>query len=224
MATTGTQTVLDIVTDALLDIEAIQMGQNVPGKQGDHAKRMLNRLMKSWQALDHTPTFLVAEQSVTATTSASHTMSPVRPLRILSARLKQTDGNEVPMIQMTRDEYDELPDKDTTGTPTQFYYDRQKEAAEFIVWPLFSSVTTETFEITYEREYEDIAALSDTIDLPGEWYDVAVKQLAARLAPAYGIDPGTQANLMMSGEVALNRAMASEVSGDSVYFNGSDRA
>lgn len=216
MATTGTQTVLDIVTDALLDIEAVQMGQSVPGKQGAHAMRVLNRLMKSWQRLEPTPDFLVASQSVTATTSAAHTLSPVRPIRILNANLKQTDGTEIPMIELSRDEYDELPDKDTTGIPTQFYYDRQKESAVFYVWPLFSSVTTETFEITYEREFEDISALTDTIDLPSEWYDVAVKQLAARLVHAYGSEAAKQ-TMPMEAEYALNRALASAVTG-SVYF------
>lgn len=219
MATTGTQTVLDIVTDALLDIEAIQMGQNVPGKQGDHAKRLLNRLMKSWQLLDFTPDFLVASQSVAATTSAAHTLSPVRPVRLLSVRVKNTNGNEIPMIELTRDEYDQLPNKDAIGTPTQFYYDRQKENAILYVYPLYSSVTTETFEITYEREFEDIASLSDTIDLPGEWYDVAVKQLADRLAPAYGSEASKQRTAMEAAR-ALNTALAAEAAGDNVRFVG----
>ncbi len=215
MAVTGTETVREIITDALLDIGAVQEGEDLPATQAAQALRVLNRLMKTWQMYEGSPAFLVSSQSVTATTSAAHTMSPIRPVRLLSVRLKGTSGIEIPMVEMTRGEYDDLPDKDSTGTPTQFYYDRQKETARLYVWPLFSSVTTETFEVTYEREFEDIASLGDTIDLPSEWYDVAVKQLAARLAPSYGVrDPS------LAGEAAyyLNLALAAGAENRSVFW------
>lgn len=215
MAVTGTETVRDIITDALLDIQAVNEGEDIPASQAAQALRVMNRLMKSWQLMDGSPAFLKASQSVTATTSAAHTMSPIRPLRVLSVRLKGTDGNETSMVEMTREEYDQLPDKDATGTPTQWYYDRQKEAARLYVWPLFSAVTTETFEVTYEREFEDIASLNDVIDLPGEWYDVAVRQLSARLAPSYGVkDP----NLDMKAAYALNLALAAGMEHQSVFW------
>lgn len=215
MATTGTATVLDIVTDALLDLEVGAIGFDQDANITAHAVRHLNRLMKSWQLQDGAPSFLRSAMTLTLTTSATYTLNPVRPIRILSARFKRT-GTETPMIRLTRQEYDDLPRKTTVGMPTQFYYDRQKEAALFYVWPVLSVAAGETVQITYEREFEDVA-LNDAIDLPGEWYDVAVKQLAARLAPSHGSEAAKQ-RLPGEAEIALRQALGASVDGESVYF------
>jgi hypothetical protein len=215
MAVTGTQTVQDIVTDALLDLEVGAIGVDTDATLAAHAVRVLNRLMKSWQLDDAAPSFMKASQTLTLTTAASYTLAPERPVRILSARLKRS-GIETPMIRLTRDEYDELPVKTTTGLPTQFYYDRQKEDALFYVWPVLATAAGETIEITYEREFEDVG-INDTIDLPGEWWDVAVLQLASRLVHAYGSE-GAKQSVPMRAEMALNKALGAAMDGESVYW------
>jgi len=223
MAVTATETVRDIITDALLDLEAVQMGQSIPAKQADHAKRTLNRLMKSWQLMDGTPAFLKASMTVPVQASASRSLEavdrPERPIRLLSVRY-DNGTSELPMIELTRDEYDELPNKDATGTPTQFYYDRQKQDALFYVWPVPSSASG-NYQITYEREFEDVSSLNDVIDLPAEWYDAAVKQLAARLAPAYGSE-AAKGRLPAEAAYALNLALAHGMAGESVHFGAGD--
>lgn len=216
MAVTGTQTVRDIITDALLDLEVGSIGLDADATLAAHAVRVLNRLMKSWQLNDDAPAFMKASQSLALTTAASYTLNPERPVRILSARFKR-GGQEIPMIRLTRDEYDNLPVKTTTGTPTQFYYDRQKEDALFYVWPVLASASGETVEITYEREFEDVD-INDTIDPPGEWWDVAVLQLASRLVHAYGSEAAKQ-SIPMRAEMAMNKALGASVDGESVYFS-----
>jgi hypothetical protein len=215
MAVTGTQTVRDIVTDALLDIEVGAIGRAAKAELADHAVRHLNRVMKSWQVRDDAPSFLKASMTVTLTTDESYTLNPVRPVRILSARLKR-NGIETPMFRMARDEYDELPQKMSKGLPTQFYYDRQREAALFYVWPVLAAANGETVEITYEREFEDVG-INDTIDLPGEWWDAAVLQLASRLVHAYGSEQA-KASIPMRAEMALNMALGASMDGESVRF------
>lgn len=215
MAVTGTQTVRDIITDAMLDLEVGAIGIEAEASLAAHAVRVLNRIMKAWQLDDASPTFLKASQSLALTTAASYSLLPERPIRILSARFKR-GGQEIPMIRLTRDDYDTLPVKTTTGTPTQFYYDRQKEDALFYVWPVLSSASGETVEITYEREFEDVD-INDTIDLPGEWWDVAVLQLASRLVHAHGSEAAKQM-IPMRAEMALNKALGASVDGESVVW------
>jgi hypothetical protein len=215
MATTGVQTVRDIVEDALLDLEVGAIGTAARANLAVHAVRVLNRVMKSWQLMDGAPSFLKASQSLTLTTAASYTLDPERPVRILSARLKRS-SIETPMFRLTRDEYDELPQKLVTGLPTQFYYDRQKEDALFYVWPVLVAANGETVEITYERELEDVG-INDNIDLPGEWWDVAVLQLASRLVHAYGSE-AAKASIPGRAAAALNMALGAGADGESVYF------
>lgn len=216
MAVTGTQTVRDIITDAMLDLEVGAIGVEAEATLAAHAVRVLNRLMKAWQLDDAAPSFLKASQTLTLTTAASYSLLPERPIRILSARFKRS-GQEIPMIRLSRDEYDQLPVKTTTGTPTQFYYDRQKEDALFYVWPVLATAAGETVEITYEREFEDVG-INDTIDLPGEWWDVAVLQLASRLAHAHGSEAAKQ-SIFMRAEIAMNKALGAAMDGESVYFS-----
>lgn len=215
MAVTGTQTVRDIITDAMLDLEVGSIGAQARANLAEHAVRVLNRIMKAWQLDDAAPSFLKASQTLPLTRAASYTLAPKRPVRILSARLKR-QGIEIPMIRLTRDEYDTLPVKTTTGLPTQFYYDRQKEAALFYVWPVLAVANRETVEITYEREFEDVG-INDNIDLPGEWWDVAVLQLASRLVHAHGSE-AAKASIPGRAEMALNKALGAAVDGESVYW------
>ena len=186
MAVTGTNTVRTIVQDALLDIEAGTLGQAADAVAMAHGIRHLNRLMKSWQSQGYLQS-LVAQQSLTLVAdTAAHTMSPVRPMKILNVRYKDANGTELPMNELSRQEYDELPIKTSQGIPTNFYYDKQKESAVINFWPVIASVTTETAEITYEREYEDISDEDDVIDIPAEAYDAVVLNLGKRLTHTYG--------------------------------------
>lgn len=216
MAVTGTETVREIVTDALLDVGAATLGQAPEADEMALGVRHLSRLMKQWQTEGY-PVFVKASQTVTPVADTlSYTMSPVRPIRILNANLKN-DGIETPMYEMSRDEYDSLPDKDANGQPTNFYYDRQKESALFYIWPVLSAVDDETIEVTYEREIEDLT-VDDTIDCPAEWYNAVTLGLAARLCHPFQKMDQWQV-LKMEAEDALSTAFAAD-SEDSVFFTG----
>ena len=211
MSTTATETVRDIVSDALLDLGVSVIGQTPIAENMALGVRHLSRIMKTWNAKGYSQ-FLKASQTVTLTTGASYILAPVRPIKILDARFNR-NGIETPMIEITRNEYDELPLKDTTGQPTQFYYDRQKEAAIFYVWPLLNVAAGETIEMTYEREPEDISSPNDAIDLPAEWYDAAVLTLAARLTVPFEIGEPKRSSIKMDAREALDEALASDVEG-----------
>lgn len=187
MAVTDTDTVLDICTDALREAGVVAIDDEASAEEITIAIRHLNRMMKSWQNKGHN-LWTVTSLSETATTNASYTLTPVRPHSIVNVRWKNTSGYEIPLTPITRDEYDNLPNKSATGQPVQWYFDRQREAAKLYVWPVPSSVTTETLEITYHREVEDMAS-SDTVDAPGEWYEAIVMNLALRMCNAFGAEP-----------------------------------
>lgn len=217
MAVTSTYTVRDICLKALKKAGIIaQDAKSAESYEIDTARDDLHVLLKSWQNTDFR-VFTMASQSVTLTTAASYTLSPERPMSLLTVRFKK-DGRETPMIQMTRQEYDELPDKDVTGQPTQFYYDRQREDALLYIWPLLSSASGETLEITYWREIDDVASLNDTVDMPVEWYRALIYNLAADLCDDFEIE-----NMKIEAKAAmlLNEARGFDAEG-AVYFGGRD--
>lgn len=212
MAVTGTITTQDLITDALRKIGVVAEDEPMTADQAANGLRAWNRLLKSWQNRGYN-LWAVTLQTVTLTTAASYTMAPVRPVRILGARFVR-NGIETPMLAMTRQEYDDLPVKASTGLPTRYYYDKQREAALLYVWPVLASASGETIRVTYEREAEDQTSLSAVPDIPAEWWEAAVYGLAARLADDYGKNVP---NVIARAEEELRLALADDHEG-SVYF------
>ena len=213
MAVTRTYTVSTICTRALRKIGVVAIDEAATAEIIEIAREGLEMMLKSWQnrELDR---FLTSSMSIACTTNAAYTLDPVRPLRIKNVRFRQ-QGRDLPMVSMVRDQYDNLPVKDTTGIPTQYYYDRQREAAQLFVWPVLSAVNGETLEITYVREIEDVD-LNDAIDMPAEWYNAAVYGLADQLADDFDI---TKPTVTARANQLLNEALAFDREG-SVYFAG----
>lgn len=214
MAVTGTYTNLEICEDAMRKAGILGIEESAAeADEIDLVKRNLNRMLKAWQAhgyMQHT----IASQSVVLSTSASYTLSPVRPVRIHNVNFRRS-SIDTPMTEFTRNEYDTLPNKASTGQPTCWYYDKQREAALLYVWPVMSSVSGETLEITYEREIEDVV-LSEEADVPGEWYDAVVYGLASRILS----DFGEQNQLILArAEAELDLALSADREG-SVFFAG----
>lgn len=212
MSVTGKYRVKDLITDALRKAGVTAHDEAASADQIATGRAELDRIMKGWQVREEFD-FMRASMSVAATTSAIYTLSPERPIRIESARWKDVSGNEVWMTSMTRQEYDALPNKDSTGIPTQYHYDRQAEDARLLVWPVATLTASRTLEITYQREFADVR-LGDEVGLPGEWWNAAVLTLAAELADTFGT---TRPNLQIKAQMAERDVLAGQSYG-SVFF------
>lgn len=217
MAVTGTRTVQDIVTAALRKIGVADAVEPVAAHDMELGREQLDRMLKAWQNRGYNLWTYTAEP-LTLTTAASYTLTTVRPLRILSARYKPTAaGTETAMMPLSREEYDALPLKTATGTPTCYHYDRQAEAAKIYIWPVLAAATTQTIQLTIERETTDADDINNVVDLPGEWWDAAVYGLADRLMDDFGV--GNRRNVTARAQQLLDEALAGDHE-DSVYFFG----
>ncbi len=196
MATSGSTNFADS-TEAIIKDALIYIGAGAPGESPDpdsyeYAERTLNRMIKAWQSKGYN-LFRTKEGSITLVANQqSYTMGGTapdfaeRPLRIESVRFKDSSGTETPIVtEMSREEYFELPNKDSSGTTTNFYYDPQYPQGVLYVWPVLSSATTETLEFTYQRPFEDFDSNADEPDFPQEWFRALVSNLGADLHPAF---------------------------------------
>lgn len=216
MAVTGTYTARQICTRALRKIGVVAIDEEATADILEVAREGLDLMLKSWQNKG-VNVFLKSSMSVPCTTNRNYTLDPVRPLEIETVRYK--DSSELTMERMTRAEYDRLPVKTTNGIPTQFYYDRQREAAVLYVWPVPASVTTQTLEITYIRELEDVA-FDDVVDLPGEMWNAAVYCLADELADDFPAqNPALAERVARKAFQLRNEALAFDREG-SIFFAG----
>ena len=105
-----------------------------------------------------------------------------RPLRIVNARLEDENGDDRPVTIFSRQEYFDLVQKDNSSNVSYIYYDAGLTSTGTIyVWPTSDNVKKK-LRITYARTLEDFDAAADNPDLPVEWYDAIVYNLAVRIS------------------------------------------
>src|SRR5262245_50654620 len=108
-------TAIDIVTEALAILGEIGEGTPTPSADAtDQGLKSFGLLLKSWGTQPHL--WLPADATVTPLlATASYTLTP-RPLRVLSMR-RRVSSVDTPLTALSRQEYNDLPNKSQTGTP-----------------------------------------------------------------------------------------------------------
>lgn len=151
--------------------------------------RALNMMLKEWQAegvyvSTYTEgTHVLTEGDYDIAFGAGGDVVTV-PFEITDMRINR-GGTDLPMHEMSRQDYYALPRKDTKGYPTQWYYDRQRANGTLHVWPA-PDATGGTLRFTYRRVVMDLDASGDDLDLPQEWQQAVIYNLAKKLMPRYG--------------------------------------
>jgi hypothetical protein len=108
-----------------------------------------------------------------------------RPLRVIGARRKTFNvDSEIEVPVMSRFDYFNQPAKEAQGTVVNYYYSPQLGNGRFYVWQTADSID-DFVRITYERPIEDIDDKENNLDMPVEWLQAIIYNLAARLADDY---------------------------------------
>jgi len=178
-------------------------GEALTAAQYEDGRLALNLLIKTWGAQPHlwtqTEAWLpyVAGQSGYALNAA---------MRVLSVRRRLTSGTiDTPMTPLSRQEYFDLPNKTTQAVPVNYYFDPQYNTSTLYVWPTASAATAAAgdLRITYLRRMCDMDTTTDDLDMPQEWLEAVIYNLAVRLMPTYPVnDPNIAARVeSMAGQL-----------------------
>lgn len=145
----------------------------------------------------------------------------LRPLRVLGGRRFYIPSSiDTPLIPLSRLDYRNLPNKTTPGTITQYYYDPRGGAAAqgmFYVWPAPTDANS-AVKFTYMRAIEDFDTAANTPDLPNEWLDAIIWNLAAKLAMEYDVPPQRYAMLKQEATASLDLVSGWDREPESIYF------
>ena len=184
-----------LISGALRIAGAIAQGETPTATQVTEAAEALNMLVKAMQA-DGMPLWAIKKYAVTLTATSDYTIgvgstvNTPKPLKVVNAYRHNTLTNiDVPMRVVTRQEYDMLGNKTSTGSPVQLFYEPLLSTGVMHVFPVPDtySIANETIYIIYQRPFEDFDASTDEPDFPQEWFDAIKFGLADRLAPEYGL-------------------------------------
>jgi hypothetical protein len=122
----------------------------------------------------------------------SYTKGIDRPTRITNPTRQQSGGTEIPMGEtgtISREEYNSITNKTTTGTPLMLYYDPQLSVGNLYMWPVPSDCTTK-IRFTCDRPIQDMISDTDTFDVPQEQVRRIKYALALEIAPEYAMPAG----------------------------------
>jgi hypothetical protein len=227
MATSGTTSYSinrnQLIKEVLQLINAIGEGVEPNDTQYTDASRTLNIMQKAWQAKG-LQLWTITEGTISLTENQSaYTLGTggveARPLKITDVFIRNTDGTDVPMRALSRQEYKALANKSSAGFPTQYYFDPQLDNARFHIYQAPDAATdTYTIYIVYQRSIEDITDSVHTFDFPQEWYEAVKYGLAVRLAPVYGLGMNERYLLKKEADEIIALAESWDTEQTSIFF------
>lgn len=180
-------TALTLITDALIEIGAHDLGQSVPAEDAALGLRYLNRIMERWS---NSPAMfpVLPEISIPMTGAASYTIGPTgdvvsaRPLRVDRATFF-SGGVEYGVNVLSRAEWDAISVKDVAGGPVSgIWFDAANTNARVYVYPKASEGTLKLDAPTLLGTF---ASTSSALDLPAGYESAIVLTLASDLAGAF---------------------------------------
>lgn len=188
MATSGqiseTFTARDTITQALKLI-TVCGGSETPGADdANDALQQLQWMLKGWQA-DGCNLWREEEETIVFPAATATVYLAPRVMDVQEARVLITPDYQRTLARWERGEYVTLPNKDTAGSPTIFYFRRLRDSVTMTLWPVPTEETS--VYCTTARVIEDVTDLDQNLDVPQEWCECVTYGLASRLLDPFGI-------------------------------------
>lgn len=210
-----------LIAGALRIAGAVQQGESPTSTQVIEASEALNMLVKSWQP-DGLQLWVTKEYTLTLTAStASYTVNTPKLLRVIQAYNHNTTSNvDIPMRIITRDEYNRLGNKTSTGTPIQLLAIPNRTDTTIKVFPVPDSTAASTQQIimVYQKPFDDFDSSTDEPEFPSEWFAALKFALAAQLAPEYGMEINERKELLAEAALYKSEAMSGTTEEGSMFF------
>ena len=214
MATSGTVAfrpdVEEIITEAFercgIDV------QTRTGDQAISARRSINLLFSEFANRDINYWTLSQNTLPLVNGTTSYTL-PVGTIDILDAVIRDSSSNTDQIInRITIQDYNQLPNKDTAGKPSQYMIDRQYTPVVYF----WSVPNTSTYSLVYwaMNQLEDVTLSNQDADVPYRWSDTICAGLASKLAMKYAPEKFQLLNEMY--ERSFNFAASSDNDGVSL--------
>jgi hypothetical protein len=99
-------------------------------------------------------------------------------------------GGEIPLISVTREDWQLQVAKDATGRPLQYYAHRAASAVERRLWPTPTASDLGTLRMQVHRLAADSNDGAKTVDLERYWSLYLIWELAHHLAMANSLNMG----------------------------------
>ena len=213
MATSGT-------TDFNLDIDEVieesfeRIGKQVrTGYDLKSARRSLNLLLSEWgnrgvhlwKVVNHTQNLVANTTTYTAPANTSDVLEAVF----------RNGSTDTTLNKISRSEYQAIPNKSSTGTPSQYYVRRNLSNVEINLYQTPNTTDTQ-INYYYVARIEDAGAYTNTPDAPYRFLPCMVSGLSFYLAQKHV--PGRVQEMKLYYEDELQRALTEDGQRTSVHL------
>lgn len=99
-------------------------------------------------------------------------------------------AQELPLVAVSREDWQLQPAKDATGRPLQYFANRSAVPVELRLWPTPTVQDLGTLRMQVHRLAADSNDASKTLDVERYWVLCVTYKLGAQLASAYSLNPG----------------------------------
>ena len=214
MASSGT-TSFNITIDEVINEAYERCGVRVnSGHDIKSARRSLNLLFSEWGNRGINLWKVKSKTETLVNGSVTYT-APSDCNDVLEAVVTLSGGNQQTLTKISRSEYIAIPNKTQTGTPSQYYVDRQITPTISLYLAPDTSAVTNIFYY-YLARIEDAGAYTNSSDMPFRFFPCMVSGLAFYLSQK--IAPERIQAMKLLYEDELKRALEEDGQRTSVYI------
>lgn len=188
----------DIVTLSLRNAGVLAKGQTADADMANTGFTMLNAMIGQW-AVKRWLVYHLVDLTANMTGVTSYTVGPggdfdiaIRPSAVEAAFVSQNPGlatqidNPLQILQ-SREDYNRIAMKDLVSFPYYLYYDNAFPMGKVYPWPA-PNATLYTLTLTVKMPLQAFTSLSADLNLPNEYQEALIYNLAVRLRVFYQLD------------------------------------
>ena len=214
MSSTYTVTRDQIITLALRKLGVLEIGSTPDPDTVSNAAMSLNLLIKQlstdghklWKVSELIIPLIAGQTQYTLGGSTSTLMydalnptvaitdKPLKAIQGFYRNLQSTPAIDTPVMLVSKQEYNVLGSKFSTGTANTIFYDPRKLNGVLYVYltPDLNAQTNLELHIIVQLPLDDLNTALDIPDFPNEWMNCLVWNLADQLSLEYGVPMNTR--------------------------------
>lgn len=201
-------TVLDLITEALVTVKALAVGETAPPSMTSDALNRFNEVLEALTIQNLAVYTNLATTFPLVAGTRSYTIGPTgavvteRPPYLETAFVTYT-GTDFPVVLHTDEEYAQLALKGQRGLPQWFFYDPGYPNGTITLWPVPDQAATMT--VYQNKAFTAAATIYDTFAMPPGYRRMIRQLLAWELLSDY---PGMNASEIAKLEADAKGAVA----------------
>lgn len=169
-------------TQAARKIRVLDSVTSLPEEDFNAIQLALGAMLRTWEA-DGVRLWTTEDQTFSVVIGQQDYTLETRALRVTDARYLLNDSY-TPLRVVTREEWERMPQPDQPGTPYWLYHNRQRDTSVVSLYPVPNQALD--VNLTINRPLYDVLSGNNNVDVPPEWSEALIYNLAARIADDFG--------------------------------------